>query len=304
MTRLAIAVLAVLPLMPTGPGERFLSMAAYDDVHHRVLLYGGAVAGDRILSDIWALDGRTWTRLSDTGPAQIKAAFAYDAGRDRAVLFGGSGDQPLSDATWEWDGHRWARIRIPAPSARNHPMAAYDRRSKTIVLFGGYGDRLLSDTWAYDGRRWTLKDANGPADGLPHGIFFDESRGRLVMITLVQGPERMSNPMWEWTGAAWRPLPAGPATSRSSLQALAPFGRDGIVLFDGDDAREMRGRTWSLADGAWRSAWLPGPTPRVGHAMVYDKAGRRTLLIGVSNRRDFFGDVWAWDGNQWHAVQP
>ena len=256
-------------------------------------------------STTWALEGSTWTRLADAGPARIKAAFAYDAGRDRAVLFGGSRGDAQYDETWEWDGHRWSQIRIPGPSARNHPMAAYDPVSKTVVLFGGFHDGLLTDTWAYDGRSWTLKDTKGPADGLPHGIFFDERRGRLVMLTLVSGPDRMANPMWEWTGSAWQPLsPAGPATSRSSLQGLAPFGRDGIVLFDGDDARETHGRTWTFANGGWTSAWLPGPTPRIGHAMVYDKAGRRTLLIGGSNRRDFFGDVWAWDGSAWQAIQP
>ena len=305
MLRLAFLLVAALPLAAPSPGARFLAMAAYDDAHHRVLLYGGAAAGDTILGDLWALEGRTWTRLSDAGPARIKAAFAYDAGRDRAVLFGGSRGDAQYDETWEWDGRRWAQIRIPGPSARNHPMAAYDPIAKVTLLFGGAADGLLSDTWAYDGRSWTLKDTKGPTKCLPHGMFFDQRRGRVVMITLTQEATRSANAMWEWTGTAWRPVPpTGPSTSQASIQALAPFGQAGMVLFDGDDARESRGRTWTFAGGEWTSAWLPGPTPRIGHAMVYDKAGRRTVLIGGSNRRAFFDDAWAWDGSAWQVIQP
>ena len=38
---------------------------------------------------------------------------AYDAGRDRVVLFGGRKTNPMEDLpdTWEWNGGRWERVR-------------------------------------------------------------------------------------------------------------------------------------------------------------------------------------------------
>jgi hypothetical protein len=309
LARLALIVLAAVSVADDRPGPRFLSMAAYDGSRRVVLLYGGAAGGDVILDDLWALDGAAWTKLAAAGPGgRVKAAFAYDANRKRAVLFGGSGSDPLMGDTWEWDGRAWARMPVAGPSPRNHPMAAYDGASKAILLFGGFAGELLCDTWSYDGRAWTRKDTDGPKSVLAHGMFFDQRRGRVVMITMAQGARDASGPrsrnaVWEWTGERWRALePPGPLTSPSSLQALAPSPDGGIVLFDGDDARGPHGRTWTFTGGAWASAWLEGPSLRIGHAMAYDPAHRRTILFGGSDRRAQFGDLWSWDGAGWHRV--
>jgi len=292
--------------MAHQPGKRFLHMMAYDENNARVLLYGGASGGDTILSDLWSLKGHEWKRLSEKGPAPgIKSAFAYDANRKVAVLFGGSGDGGLLGETWEWNGETWTQINIRGPSPRNHPMAVYDPKARVMILFGGAANGLLSDTWTYDGKSWQLKNADGPKNCAPHGMFYDEARERVVMITVMQvaGNSRSKNEMWEWVGNTWKKLSYSvPSTSSQSLQALAPFGKGGIILFDGDDNANNKGKTWTFEGNEWSGRWLNGPSSRIGHGMVYDKANKRTVLFGGSNRKDIFDDLWCWDGRRWNML--
>jgi hypothetical protein len=80
-----------------------------------VIVFGG-IGASGPLGDLWAWDGRAWTRLADASPdgpdARSMGYLVYDKKRDRVVLFGGRKEWPtdLND-TWEWDGSRWSRVR-------------------------------------------------------------------------------------------------------------------------------------------------------------------------------------------------
>jgi hypothetical protein len=55
-------------------------------------------------------NGAAWGQTATTGPSapRFGSAMAYDAHRNRVVLFGGfTGASYLSD-TWEWDGGQWS----------------------------------------------------------------------------------------------------------------------------------------------------------------------------------------------------
>ena len=90
---------------------------AFDRRSGVVLLYGGngvkaqAGPGFSVLEDMWAWDGKAWTEIKSLGPGKrFMHAMAYDAARDRTILYGGSdGPQTFAD-TWEWDGKRWTRL--------------------------------------------------------------------------------------------------------------------------------------------------------------------------------------------------
>jgi hypothetical protein len=72
---------------------------------------------------------------------------AFDALRNRVVLFGGNG--PLND-TWEWDGTTWVQMTVAvSPPARGGHAMAYDAARRQVVLFGGWLPTLFSDTWVY-----------------------------------------------------------------------------------------------------------------------------------------------------------
>ncbi len=111
---------------------------------------------------------------------------AYDAVRQRTVLFGGLGSGPLGD-TWEWDGIDWT-LRNPggtSPSPRVLHAMAYDPVRQRVVLFGGLdsSNPRLADTWEWDGAQWTqLLTETSPPGRKDHGLAYDGARQRLVLL--------------------------------------------------------------------------------------------------------------------------
>lgn len=85
-------------------------------------------------------------------------------------------------------------------------------------------------------------------------------------------------------------------------------GRGKLVLFGGLVAGKVGGDTWEWDGRFWTQVADTGPTPRTYHAMAYDPTGERILLFGGSDggpvsgegaQRVYFGDTWAWDGQDW-----
>jgi hypothetical protein len=107
---------------------------------------------------------------------------AYDAARQRVVLFGGSGPEAGRD-TWEWDGTTWIpRFPETRPPERWLHSMTYDPVRARIVMFGGRGlTGPLRDTWEWDGNDWTELDVAPPPGGDP-AIAYDEARQRLVLF--------------------------------------------------------------------------------------------------------------------------
>ena len=70
-----------------------------------LLLFGGTDGVD-LFGDTWTWDGEHWRQRQDIGPsARHTPAMAWDAARDRAVLFGGVSPNPAGSLmvgdTWE-----------------------------------------------------------------------------------------------------------------------------------------------------------------------------------------------------------
>jgi hypothetical protein len=73
-----------------------------------VLVDGGVIQGT---FSTWVWQSGAWARAATTGPSLRNGhAVAYDASRNRVVLFGGfRSGQDFSD-TWEWNGTSWSQI--------------------------------------------------------------------------------------------------------------------------------------------------------------------------------------------------
>src|SRR4029079_15743716 len=101
-----------------------------------------------------ALTAQTgWVRARLLEPT-TDAVMAYDAARERVVLFR-RGD------TWEWDGVGWAwRNSAAGPTARSAQALAYDAARQRVVLFGGYSNGYLGDTWEWDGVSWAQRSSS------------------------------------------------------------------------------------------------------------------------------------------------
>src|SRR5262245_51607142 len=74
--------------VPRAPAPRSAQAMAYDGTNKVTLLFGGG--GAILFRDLWAWDGRSWSRLANGGPpARDDAILAHDGNRGRTVLFGG-----------------------------------------------------------------------------------------------------------------------------------------------------------------------------------------------------------------------
>jgi cysteine-rich repeat protein len=233
-----------------------------------------------------------WTLVGPLTTIASNAAVAYDAARDRVVMFGGDAQ------TWEWDGARWM-LQTPAisPVARDDGAMAYDPVRKRVVLFGGSS---FDDTWEWDGTRWELRSpATSPPGRRSHAMAFDPRRKRIVMFG---GQSSLATPLgdtWAWDGDTWTPVASAVAPSPRFLAAMAyDFKHDVIVLFGGGtDSTSRSDETWEL--GA--AGWIPRspanvPPARTLPALAWDPRSQRIVMhSGATNMTD----TWFWDGTNW-----
>jgi hypothetical protein len=227
-------------LLQAGAGPSPRRDAAMARFGETVLLFGGAtsptspcpdfaVPGPNgcIFYDLWqgrfVADAWQWTQLgpdpayanTEPDPAvwpsrRFEHAMAYDAIRDRLVLFGGcvdvadnqgceEADSASLNDTWQWDGSAWTQLDLAtSPSARNSHAMSYDSvRGRTLLFGGGLGDgRETSEAWEFDGTEWreiTADSGTLPGSRRRHAISHDAERHRLL---LAGGGA--SGEIWEW----------------------------------------------------------------------------------------------------------
>jgi hypothetical protein len=160
-----------------SPPPRNNARMVYDSKRHRVLLAGGwghdpanyadgGAMKDGPMNDLWAWDGNNWSPVvtATSPPRRTTFGMAYEANRDRVVVFGGwgviSGTLPYCDDgakncnrlgdTWEFDGANWAMITTTAaPEARVGMAFASDALRGHAVGFGGWADPTSDETWEY-----------------------------------------------------------------------------------------------------------------------------------------------------------
>jgi hypothetical protein len=178
----------------TGPqAAQAVFQLVYDAAREVTILEGGSVAGATSFYTpvgTWQWDGISWTQVSDVGPpARALTGLAYDASRERVVLFGGANLDPgstLEPDTWEWNGNVWEQITNIGPAPRfGHAMTG---TSAATLLFGGLkanaftSTNLLRDTWTWDGKHWHQRQDMGPSPRFTPAMSWDNDRQRAVLF--------------------------------------------------------------------------------------------------------------------------
>jgi len=132
------------------PLRRCLHHAVHDSSNGEMLLYAGCSSGSGPCpqADLWSFDLATnrWTERTprDGNPSgREHYGVAFDAGRGRMVVFGGTGNGGATNDTWEYDpaSRRWtaAVIEGGSPGARfRHQGAAGG--DGALFFFGGSTD--------------------------------------------------------------------------------------------------------------------------------------------------------------------
>lgn len=135
----------------SGPPPRLGAQMVYDQHRHCLVLFGGAKPGGGEYNDTWEWDGARWTEVSKDAasrspPGRVLFGLAYDPGRQRVLLFGGttfvSGRPEVRNDTWEWDGSAWRQIQVQGPESRDHLAMVYSSSPRGVILHGGGSPQL------------------------------------------------------------------------------------------------------------------------------------------------------------------
>jgi hypothetical protein len=256
-----------------------------------------------------------WKKVASDGPpARNRHAMAYDAHRERIVVFGGlveAGHVNLGD-TWEWDGEQWTFAADTGPSPRSQTALAYDETRQRIVLFGGVGKAGKpyddnDDTWEWDGTAWTDVTAADP-DKRPSrrngmGMVFDTQRHKEVMFGGGLTFCCEYGDTWTRDDGDWRRrAQAGEPGVRALYNSMA-YDREHAVSVQINGPCDAP-VTWAFDGSTWTAVAGAQFTPRYGPPLAYDSARHRVVLQGGESCNGLARptDTWEWDGTDWQQV--
>ncbi|MBI4871485.1 MAG: hypothetical protein HY814_07955, partial [Candidatus Riflebacteria bacterium] len=157
-----------------SPPERYGHAMTYDTARQRVLLFGGQAVNTQYTvvgrySDCWEWDGTNWTQLATASepPSRMLHALAYDAAKNKAVVFGGSSYSSDCDDTWLLTFGAGQPNTAPTPSAGSDVTVQLD----ALVQLEGYGTDPDGDgvtyTWVRAGGTGTAALLDNPAAARP-----------------------------------------------------------------------------------------------------------------------------------------
>ena len=280
------------PIPPPSAGHALIYHAALESV---LLVNAGLGGMSSPASDsrtvIWRWSGADWTVLDSLGPPiRNLGGVAYNAARNRLVMYGGGYDQNLVyDDTWEWSPQtKWIQKRAAGPGKRDHLQMVYDAARQRVVLYGGQANPTTfpADTWTWDGNEWERFAGTSPAGRVHHTMTYDPSGARVLMFG---GSVGGNGDTWAWNGAAWSP--AAPATTPRTHATLG-LTSSGVILYGGMSPQLP---VLKLEGAAWRADVEPNaPAPRYLSAMAFDAKRNVTVLFGggepASDR--LYNDTW------------
>jgi hypothetical protein len=272
------------------------------------------VGGEGMTDEVWEWDGGRgdWTNRTNAcaSPKGSDARMVFDSARGKVVVFSGS-------ETWQWDGDRetWTNLDPPVqPSKRTDFAMAYDAARGVAVLFGGESAGVpQQDTWEWNGldSTWVQRfPPTAPDPRLRHAMAFDGLR------VVLFGGERYGELLadtWTWDGAAQDWVPYGgmgpPARRQHAMAHDVSNGR--VILFGGYNGVPWyfsTNDTWQWDGDGWMElAPTHSPPERWDHAMAYDSARGRIVLIGGSipyPPPNAGTATWEWDGTDWLDASP
>lgn len=142
-----------------------------------------------------------------------------------------------------------------------------------------------------------------PAARANHSGAYHMSRTRFVIFGGMTTAPLADT--WEFDGVSWqRHLPASSPPPSWGHAMAYDAGRGRCVLFGGaldpSDSSAID-QTWEWDGSNWmRRPTTVSPSPRLGHAMVYDWSSGRVVMFGGRNSQSIHeNDTWAWDGTNW-----
>lgn len=261
-----------------------------------------------------------WTQKEDIGPSpRYGHTMAYEAARQRVVLFGGSGPYNTYSGntyfgdTWVWDGSAWTQVADTGPDPRTLHSMVYDDSRQRVVLFGGFTSPSthLGDTWEWDGTEWTQVADIGPRGRYGCSLTYDTVRQRVVLFggfaLATPGAPASSNTYfgdtWEWDGTEWTQIADTGPSERYAPAMAFDRSRECQVLFGGLSQATWLNDTWEWGDGTgWVKRQDMGPRSIAFPKITYTEKGT-VLFACKSGVFVGSGQTWEWDGKLWTQHQ-
>ena len=281
---------------PLTPVNRASANMVWDSSRSHAVMFGGFVAdwsynypGDSFdSSDTWVWDGAAWTvqNSAHRPPARGDFAMAYDAARDRVLIFGGTSESyghAISDLgdMWAWDGTDWTQLTpTTLPAARHGCRMAYDAANQRVVLFGG---STTNDTWVWDGTNWTqLSPATSPPVEIGFGLAYDPLNQRVMWAGFTHSYTFDATNNWT--------LQAGSALISSGEMAWDTALNE-MVMYDGHALAVYNGSSWSALTPITTLPDHPNA------AVTYDTVLKQLVLYGGGvPYTSSIGDTWVLTG--------
>lgn len=125
------------------PPARYWAAGGFDPIYHELVVFSGASA-TATLDDAWVWNGTAWTKLATPSPpSRVQAQMAWDAARQRLVMFGGGKNGGISlEDVWEFNAadHTWTYQPVGSLTRTGHALVpAFDQRGG-VIMVNGSGD--------------------------------------------------------------------------------------------------------------------------------------------------------------------
>jgi cysteine-rich repeat protein len=294
----------------SGPAQSDCDYA-YDQARAEVVAFCFATDA----AETWSFDGDSWAleAPATSPPKRNGFALAYDAARERTILFGGSSGT-LFDDTWEWDGTTWTeRAPVNRPPARDSHAMAYDPVRERVVLFGGNrGSEYAADTWEWDGDDWAkVQTSPTPPPIAEHALAYDAARRTILLF----GGYDLSPQTWEYDGANWRLVQTAKAPPprvshklvfdphRNDLLAMAGVPPDSLTdvwLYDASAGTVSNVSSAAQSPGGADVAVNPDSQDAlvIGYAEPFNE-----ILVDIAVSGEGTSGPWDyWNGQDWQSL--
>lgn len=291
LTGMVLGAASCTSTTPTPPGESPPASVGHALVYHAglnaVLLVNAGLGGHTsppasFRTTLWRWTGTAWSVLNDQGPPiRNLGGVAYDARRNKLVMYGGTYSQDLSyHDTWEWDATTgWEQKQVTGPGTRDHVEMVYDATLERIVLYGGQitTSNFPRDTWSWDGSAWQQLHATGPAGRVHYGLAYDPGTQRTYLFGGVVPGSGDSGETWHLSPTGWITAAAA-ITPRSHARLGITSG--GMILLGGFPASEAASVRRFTAGGWVADNQTGQPSARYMTSMAYDPLRQVTVLFG------------------------
>uniref|UniRef100_A0A7C6A9W3 FlgD/Vpr Ig-like domain-containing protein n=1 Tax=candidate division WOR-3 bacterium TaxID=2052148 RepID=A0A7C6A9W3_UNCW3 len=245
-----------LSVIGSSPPPRYDHTAVYDQVHQRMLVFGGNIGGVGS-NEVWSLNltsgSESWERLQPAGnsPTPRQAASGiYHPLRNSFIIFGGTGYYEWYNDVWELklDSMVWREISVtgPKPAPRCFGGAVFDANNNQMIVFGGNSEVFYNDVWTLDltlnNEHWTELHPTGslplPRTNFAYG--YDRVNNKFYVFGgfTNQGGWAFLNDLYvlDISSLNWTQLnPSGdlPVARRNSV-GIYDFWGDNFFIFGGD----------------------------------------------------------------------